>query len=589
MALLQLNIPLLYSAVINACYELISHREALNAINLFPVADGDTGNNMASTVEAIIHHSEPKETLIETVQSIANGAIIGARGNSGMIFSQFFNGWLEEELPDALNPNQFSTIMTAACRSVRNAIVNPVEGTMLTVMEAFARSFHLHSQLDNCFLSIFQKVIPDMQKSLAETTFTLEILKEAHVVDAGAMGFSLFMENFASSIAEQKSVIHKKSLDHASYDSHDLPMIGELPEKRYCTEALIAGDCIEKDQLTELLQQHGDSIVLTGNEHLSRLHLHCNQPWQVFDQISDMGRIQSSKIDDMLRQYEVIHHPKYKIALVTDSSANLPQDFIDEYQIHLIALNVQMNGHALLDKWGLDNEFFYEKLHLASTYPTTSCPSPAFMAEKFNHLSKHYDQVIVVSVAQALSATYHGMVSAAKDFNNVHIINSCHIAGSQGLLVSYAAELIEQGYDAETIIRKVNEKIPNTHFFVMVNQFDSLIRSGRVGKLKGMFAQFTGMRPIISLDGEGKVILTDKAFNEVKALAKIINETKTLEKNKRLKKYCIIHAGAKEKAEEFAHMTTEAFSLAPAFIEPVSTAIGLHAGKGCIALACMMD
>lgn len=123
----------------------------------------------------------------------------------------------------------------------------------------------------------------------------------------------------------------------------------------------------------------------------------------------------------------------------------------------------------------------------------------------------------------------------------------------------------------------------------MVNQFDSLIRSGRISKLKAKLAQFTGVRPIISLKEDQQVILIDKAYNDVKALSKIIANAAELAKPNGFHSYAIIHAGVPDKANEFARMASEAFGKPPLFLEPVSTAIGLHAGKGCIALAFLLN
>lgn len=458
MALLQLNVDLLYSAVINACYALIEQREHLNAINLFPVADGDTGNNLAATADAIINHAELKLTLAETAQSIANAAIMGARGNSGMIFSQFFNGWVEQSLPDTLTTVQFSTLLNCASQSVRNAIINPVEGTMLTVIEALSSAVEKYSPACADFLELLPQVIVKLDSALNETTNTLQVLKEAQVVDAGALGFSIFIRNFAAYLANPYPIKKKSTLDYSHYDSHDMPTHGNYPELRYCTEALVVGDHIDKQQLTKLLQPHGDSIVLTANQNLSRLHIHCNKPWKLFEELKQVGTIQHSKIDDMVRQYEVIHTPKYPIALVVDSSANIPQELLDHYQIHIIALNVQLDNHNLLDKWGLDNDSFYDNVASSTVYPTTSCPAPAFIAEKLGYLSRHYQQVLVISVAQSLSGTYNGMVNAAKELPNVAVVNSCHVSGSQGLLATYAASLIDEGLCFETVRQKLRTK-----------------------------------------------------------------------------------------------------------------------------------
>ncbi|KTC98569.1 DegV family protein [Legionella erythra] len=589
MALLHLDAGLLHSAIIHACYTLIQQRESLNAINLFPVADGDTGDNMAATARAIVTHAKPMADMEATCRAIADAGILGARGNSGMIFSQFFNGLLDTTMPPELDTRYFAAMVSRAATSVRAAIVNPVEGTILTVMEAWAKALERAATQTSCFNQLMIDTQPALEEALQTTATTLTVLKEAHVVDAGALGFRLFVKGFAEFLANPLQKYEPIDLLRCESHHDEQPVSGHPPVTRYCTEAMLVGEGIDKGAITQAVQDKGDSIVLTANSRICRLHLHCNKPWQVFSSLQSLGKVQYPKVDDMLRQYEIIHQRKYPIALVTDTCANIPQDVADHYQIHFITINVHFDGHDLLDRYCLDGENFYDHLTRSVVYPTTSFPAPALIEEKLRHLSDHYEHVLVISVAKALSGTHDAIVKAGQPFTNVHVINSRHVAGSQGLLLNHAAELIADGHSIEAIKESLQDKIAKTKIFVMVNQFDSLIRSGRISKLKGMLAQFSGVKPIISLDEEGKGMIHDKAFSETKALSKLVALIQEQANDKGLDNYCIIHAGVPEKAQEFALMTTEAFGYEPAFIEPASTAIGLHAGKGSVALAAILN
>ncbi|WP_419419791.1 DegV family protein [Legionella sp. D16C41] len=588
MTLLQLDVELFYAAIIHACHAVISQRETLNEINVFPVADGDTGNNMSATAQAIITHSTLKPNFLETCQSLANAGILGARGNSGMIFSQFFNGFLDMSLPETLTTKDFAKLIKLACISVRRAIVNPVEGTILTVMDAWAHSLENKAADYPCFNLLLANTMNDVERALAATEHTLKLLEESHVVDAGALGFSCFIKGFAQFLAKPSIKLKTTDIIHEQ-SHHELFNHREPPTNRYCTEALFSGNKINQTELTCSLQELGDSMVISANQNLCRIHIHSNTPAKIFTKLRSIGKIQYSKVDDMLRQYQSIYDKKHSIALVTDSSASIPQQLLDQYQIHLVPLNVQLDGNDLLDYYCFDINQVFDILATLKTYPTTSSPAYAVINETINRLAKNYEHVLVVSVAEALSGTYNAFLNVAKQYSNVHVINSCHVAGSQGLLLYYAAELIEQNYSIHQIKEALLEKISKTYFFIVVNQFDSLIRSGRVSKLKGKFAQYTGLKPIISLDKEGRVILVDKAFNEVKALSKVVINISTLIEDNALENYCIIHAGIPKKAQEFAAMTAEAFKKEPLYIEPVSIAIGLHAGKGSIAIAAMLS
>jgi len=588
MEIRHLDAHTLHSAFITACDFIITNRENLNAINLFPVADGDTGDNMSATAMAVINHSSPKATLKETFQSLANSALIGARGNSGMIFSQFFNGLTETQLTsEQIDTTTFAELIAKASVSVRSAILHPVEGTIITVMDAWAASIGKLASEFTCFKQLIQQTLTEAHKALQSTTNTLAVLKDAQVVDAGALGFYHFISGFADYLANpralDKKAIHVECAEH----HHELPSNGSPPDQRYCTEILLSGEAIDRDRIAHQLEQFGNSVVSSGNASLCRFHVHCSQPDKVFASLFNFGQITQAKAEDMLRQFQMVHERKYSIALVTDSSADIPKAILEDNQIHIISLNMHLDEHHLLDRIGVNPETFYDHLSTLKTYPKTSFPAPALIEEQMRQLTHYYDHILILPISKALSGAHDAVVKAMERFSNVHVLNSSHTSGSLGLLVTYAAQLIAEGRSIEDIKQQLELKIPKLNLFVYVDNFDSMIRSGRINKIGGRLAQFAHVKPIISLK-MGKGVLFDKAFSEVKALSKIVGHVDDIRQGQQLENYGIVHAGVPEKAQEFAQLTTEAFNQPPAFIELVSTAIGLHAGKGSIALATML-
>lgn len=591
---MQLNAEMLYAAVIHGCQNLVRARDALNAINVFPVADGDTGDNMAATAMSIIHHAKPTQELGITYQHIANASILGARGNSGMIFSQFFNGFLEAPITSQnLNTRDFASLIQTAAKSVRDAIVNPVEGTILTVMDAWAEALYQTSRKTNDFIKMLSEAGVEAEKALKKTASMLSVLKEAHVVDAGAQGFCHFIEGLYQYIRDPKPIElddfgqNEPCIDH----SHDEIMAtGVAPTLRYCTEAVLEGTMLNKQAIGKLVSEYGDSVVVTGNQRLLRLHVHCDEPWSLFRGLQSFGKIRYPKVDDMRRQYEFIHERKSRIALVTDTAANIPQHFADEHQLHFIPINVHVNGHDLLDKFGINANTFYDELASLPTHPSTSCPNATQFEDRIRQAAEYYDDVVIISLAQILSATHDVIAKVAQKYANVHLINSKGVAGTQGLLVQHAAELIAEGASVEELQREIQDKIPKTKMYVVVSEFDSLIRSGRVSKLAGKIAQLAGLKPILTLDNDGKGAIFDKAFSEVKAIAKVLNAiAKLRDEHGGVCKYAIVHAGAPDKALDLAKQAEEVLKMQPEFIEPVTTSIGLHAGKGAVAIAVMFD
>ncbi|KTD57591.1 DegV family protein [Legionella shakespearei] len=589
MEIRHLDTNTLHSAFLTACNSIISNREKLNSINLFPVADGDTGDNMSATALAVIHHSATKPTLKETFQSLANSALMGARGNSGMIFSQFFSGLTETQLAsEQIDTVTFAQLITKASSSVRSAILHPVEGTIITVIDAWSASISKLAQEFTCFKQLIQQTLSDANQALQSTANTLPVLKNAQVVDAGALGFYYFISGFADYLENPQSINKNQIHLECSEPHHETRADGSPPEQRYCTEITLSGESINREAIANQLEQFGDSVVSSGNAELCRFHLHCKKPAAVFESLFDVAQISQSKAEDMLRQFQMIHQRNYPIALVTDSSADVPQEILDNNQIHIIQLNMHLDGHNLIDRICINQESFYDRLTTLSTYPKTSFPSPAAIEEQIRHIANHYEEVLVLPISQALSGTHDAVVKATEQFSNVHVINSRQTSGGLGLLVMHAAQLIEAGLPIAEIKEQLLAKIPKINLFVYVEHFESMIRSGRISKIGGRIAQFAHIKPIISINPIGKGVLFDKAFSETKALAKVVGHVETLRQNQTLECYGLIHAGVPEKALQFAELTTEALGQAPAFIEYASSAIGLHAGKGCIALASMM-
>lgn len=589
MEIQRLDVNTLYAAILTACDSVITNRDKLNAINLFPVADGDTGDNMSSTAMAIINHSSAKPTLGETIQSLANSALMGARGNSGMIFSQFFNGLTETQLPsESIDIQTFAKLISKACHSVRSAILHPVEGTIITVMDAWSASINKLAQEIDCFKTLLKQTLVEVNQALQGTATTLPILKKAQVVDAGALGFYHFISGFTDYLFNPRATnINQIHLDDLQ-SHHESSPDGSPPKLRYCTEIMLSGESINRVLIAKQLEQFGDSIVSSGNERLCRFHVHCMQPSKVFDMLINEGTVTQAKAEDMLRQFEILHRRKYPVALVTDSSADIPQEILDNNQIHIIQLNMHIDEHHLLDRIGVHQNTFYNNLAKLRTYPKTSFPSTAIISKQISHLAAHYEHVLILPIAQALSGTHDAIVKATEDLPNVHVIDSCLASGALGLLVSHAAQLIHADLEINEIKKRLSLRIPKIHLVIYVEQFESLIRSGRVSKFSGKIAKLANLKPIIGLNKEGKTVLLDKAFSKTKALGKIVSYINSLQQTQELEQYGIVHAGVPENAIQFAELTTEAFGKQPSFIEPVSTAIGLHAGKGSIALTTMM-
>lgn len=590
MTVIKLNAQQLYLAMLAGCHAVIREREYLNTINIFPIQDGDTGDNMAATAHAVINYASLKESIKDTLQSVAYASMTGARGNSGMIFSQFFNALADfaKHEEDALSMQSFGELLSKAAKRVRTAILNPIDGTMLTIMEHWSAYTHETAPHVPCFKSALQKITIKLNDAVTQTTQALAALKAANVVDAGALGFFHFVSGFSRYIADPLSLT-KETLDNLEVPHVHIESVTDTPQDgRYCTEAMIVHDELQQHQLMNILKQHGSSIVLSANAKQCRFHVHTDKPWDVFNEIQAIGKIHNPKVDDMLRQYETINTRKHHIALVTDSNADLPKEYCDEHQIHLLPLNVHIEGNDLLDKYSIQTKQFYDKLNSYTSHPKTSSPSTLVIEQKLRPLTEKYEHVIVLSLAQALSSTHDAIKHVATKIPNVHVINSKCCSGAQGLLLMEMVAAIEAQQPLEKVLARAATCISKTQFCFMINDLSALIRSGRINKIIGKMAQLSGLKPIFALNAEGKTHLVSRAFNEKAAMQKILQQVKArIKKGEKLKSYCLIHANAHELVQDFAVEAKKELNIPALYIEAASVTIGVHAGSGCIGIAAL--
>ncbi len=592
----KLNGKNLYFLFLAGSKKILENQMEINRINVFPVPDADTGTNLASTIRSIIDNIKPDYSYKATADNIATAALEGARGNSGIIFAQFLYG-LSAETGNyqEITLQNFSESLKRSIGYIYEAIANPVEGTMLTVIREWVE--HIHHKKDEleCFKELLYESYKAAAKSLSETTQKLKVLAKANVVDAGAKGFVLFLEGIMEYLNKNNV---KEVLELSQYVIADEPHMEEIsPDSltfRYCTEALIKGEKLDKALIKKTASDFGDSIVVAGSDKQVRLHVHTDKPADLFEKLRPLGKLTYQKADDMFLQYQVAHERKYNIALVTDTTCDLPAELFEKYQIHQVPINIQVGESVYLDKLTLDPETFYALSEEVPEIPTTSQPNEKSFVNLYSHLATHYDSVIAIHISQKFSGTWSSSYKAAmrveSELNRkISVIDSKTISGSLGLLVLRTAEAIEQGMEHDEILRKVDEWIAKEKLYVSVKSLHNIVRSGRVSPLTGFIAKTMHLKPIISVGDDGKAIMLDKAFSQEGNIRKVLRHIKKDIAEGKLWNYMIVHALNPEGAEKLADTLREITGRSPRFIVNVCPALVLHAGNGTVAVGLVKE
>jgi hypothetical protein len=585
----------LYYTFIAGARKVIEHQVELNKINVFPVNDGDTGTNLASTIRAVIDSLHPHRSYKITADRIAETTLVNARGNSGIIFAQFLYGMSAETGNfKTITVSQFAESIKNSIRYIYEAVANPVEGTMLTVIKDWANYIYENRFRINDFNEIFLSSLSVLNKSLIETKSKLAVLAKANVVDAGAKGFVFFVEGITEFITNR----NLKDLIQVKAETSLFEKIEEtIPEKvefRYCTEALIKNSNIDSKDLTAILERYGNSIVVAGSDRMRRLHVHTNTPADLFNDLRKTGTIAFQKADDMIRQSEVVYNRKWKIALVTDSTCDLANELIDLYQVNMLPINLNFGENNYLDKVTIQPEQFYRLLEENKNHPKSAQVNEKAFTNIFSHLASHYDSIIAIHLSDKLSGTFGSSQKAAQaismEFNkSITVINSRNLSGALGLIVLRAAQAIESGYSHEQVVEMTESWIKKVRIFVSVRDIKYLIRGGRLSATKGFIARILNINPIVSIDESGKAIVFDKSFNQKANMEKVMGYIKKLVQEKKTWNYIVLHANNSDAAKWYSERMEEITNIKPVSEVNISPVIGANTGIGAAAVAILCD
>jgi uncharacterized protein len=574
----------------------MEHQQELNKINVFPVADADTGTNLAATIRAVIEKVRPEKSFKKTIDAIARESLISARGNSGIIFAQFFHG-ISNETPPAegrVDVHRFADTIKHSVKYIYDAVANPVEGTMLTVIREWADFVHTNKERTRDFGALLSESLETAQQSLAETTGKLKVLAKSKVVDAGAKGFVVFLEG----IHELLKTSNFRKLYHTDHlieiPDEPLTVSHENFNYRYCTEAIIQDVTTDKQILKNIMEQSGDSIVIAGSDKTLHVHFHTNNPAEFFHKIRNAGSLGYQKADDMLRQFETAHNRKFRIALVTDSTCDLSQEIIDHYQINIVPINLIFGKNNYLDKLTINPSQFYDLIEESSVWPTTSQPSQPVFEGLYKQLLTNYDSVIALHLTGQFSGTFQTSAKAAnqvsKQFEKpITVLDSKTLSGSLGLLVYRAAQAIEEGQSHADIVQSIETWREKSKIFVSVNSLDYFIKGGRVSPLKGKVAKFLNLKPIVSIDNEGKSLLLDKAFSLKGNMKLVMKNIRKLAAIVPVREYQLLHTHNPEGIVWFKNEMMLLTGKEPLGTLNISPVIGLNAGQGAVSVSVMME
>ena len=304
MEYLSINGRDFYNMVVNASNRLSEESEFVNALNVFPVPDGDTGTNMSMTFKAAVKEIENMNStsIGEISKALAKGALMGARGNSGVILSQILRG-ISKGLSglEEADAGQMIVALKEGSDSAYKAVMRPTEGTILSVIRATAEAGLASENTD--IASLMDEVTKAAKVMLDKTPDLLPALKKAKVVDSGGMGLYIILQGMTDALT-QGIKAELKDVKIAAGKAAGAQSTADVDIKfGYCTEFIILGDASKAEEFQKEIAPLGDSMIVVGYEDVIKTHIHTNDPGLVLSKAVKLGELSKIKIDNMREEH----------------------------------------------------------------------------------------------------------------------------------------------------------------------------------------------------------------------------------------------------------------------------------------------
>ena len=586
--------PRLKRAVVAGAYRVIGSSDILDRINVFPVADSDTGKNMSATMWAVLQRLRSCRAMHvgEVAGTVAEAALRGARGNSGVIMAQFFQG-LAEGLAEErrVEIRSLARALGQAAARARQALAAPKEGTILSAISAFATRAEELAERFGDFVPVLREGLSAAREAVRKSRDILPALREAGVVDAGALGFVRFLEGIVHYITTGEvdevgrvgpSPVGPKA--EVKFDPASILF-------RYCTECTLEGEGLPAEEVKAALSELGNSVVVAGSPTLLHLHVHTNTPARVLEIARGFGKTAAEKVDDMWAEHaEAYGEPKAgRIALVVDTSCDLPDHLMTRYRIQIVPLRVRLGEQEYRDRVELTPGAFYERIKGARA-AGTSQPPPADFLEAFVHLGQTFRHVVALVLAADLSGTWNAARVAAEELKgkgiDVQVVDTGTLSAGLGLCAWAAAKGAEAGLGPGQVAQLAKEAAARVRFWVGLPDLSPLGRSGRVPWVAGWLSGRLRVGFVVSV-GQGKIHPVAPAWGIRGLLSRIVSLAEGALREMRHPVAIIPHASATGVAEALAGRIAESCRTRKLKLHMVdaSPALGVHAGLGAFGVA----
>jgi hypothetical protein len=428
------------------------------------------------------------------------------------------------------------------------------------------------------------RIVQRAEQALARTPELLAALKSAGVVDAGAKGFVRFLDGVKRLIEEGQ--IAEGAVDRIAESSNAAALTEVEADRdyRYCTELMVRGPALpDPAAVRKALRAHGGSIVVLETGELLKAHVHTDAPEAVFQLAAAWGTLESTKADDMRAQHQALQ-ARRPVAFASDTACDLPDELVLQYDIGLVPMQLIVDEHAYRDRLELTAAEFFHRMR-AGQDASTSQPAPQAFTDAYQDAARAGDHVVAVTVSSALSGTNANAVAAAKRFDaagsRLTVVDSLSASLGQGLLVLRGVELAAAGWQPGAIVRELARVRSQSGGFFTVDNFERLVRSGRLGRGRAWLGTKLNLKPVMSLTIEGKIEPVGRARGRDGARRRILELLdQALTPRPKALRLGVAHGDIPEFAEALRAELVARYRPMQCLVTPITPVIAAHAGLG---------
>ena len=544
---------------------LTARADLLDSINIFPVADGDTGRNLSVSLFPLRNAGQPKEKIIHQL-------LLSARGNSGNIASQFFSAFCAME-----NISELADRASEGTAKAWKALSNPRAGTMLSVFDALADILPGEVTTDK---ETVDKIIAGLEKAVHATNEQLPRLKDAGVVDAGALGMYIFFEGFFYALAgipdncRPVTETFKNRLRISSSFQEDT-------ESGYCVDFVVKAPNYSPDEL-KIITSTQEEVIIIPEGDFYKIHLHTQDKEKVRSQITGLGNVVNWEDDNLASQIEEFKHAKTgPLHIMTDAAGSLTGQDAKKYGFTLL------NSYLTIGEKCLPETYFHpEELYSAMNKEVKVTTSQASVYERhqfYESVLERFEKVLYLCVGSVFTGNYQEALAWKKEHDKddrLLIIDTGAASGRLGTITLATAQHLARTNDIKNTFAFAKKAVEKCEEYVFLDKLQYLAAGGRLSKTSAFFGDKLNMKPVISPLPEGakKVGTVRNQEDQVKfALAKLAASLKNDSRALIMLEYSNNKNWVNGTVKK---MVTNLYKQAEIIVQPLSLTSGAHMGPG---------